>query len=794
MKRKYGKSKMSVTKKNILLFGLFSSVATMAYIVAPSKQDHSNSAGTRVSLSEDSEGNVIFSETKGVNVASLPFSGKETGVDTNKDAPLEDSITFADEFQEDDLQDLNFVNTRDEKEFAFANEPQVNQQENAFVGADGAKEIATFTPPFLPSKNESYPSRSLEEDEVAFEDEFADDFEEVPFKSESAVNIKSQDKAEAFTPPFLATMEENARGLPSGQLAMAASGGSTKSPLHNDDADCKQFTPTCEAPNWPVGTECVPKYAEPPTCSTNEDILVKEVTGVRLLGSEKAMRSSRDDDSEIQFIDLDVPGSKGDLSDTLSTYVGKPLRACDLISIKRDIILFYRDSNRPLVSVQVPEQDVTEGIIQFIVTESTLDKVEVRGNRYFSKERYSNAIKVKKGEKINENLLLNNLNYINHNPFRRADLVYAPGSESDTTDLEILVNDRFPLNGYAGVDNTGLQHIDRTRIFAGGTWGNAFGLDQILTVQYSMAPDPHKFNAITGSYTIPIAPIQHFINIFGGYSQIHADLPFESRTNGRAAQASLRYTIPLPPSPWILQEFIWGFDFKRANNTAFFVESGARAGRPVNLTQFMIGYNLGYERGINKLGFDAEIYTSPFSWVDDQSQKDFKELNPAADHTYVYGRSSINYKLLLPKSFYWTFNLAGQVSTGGLLPSEELGLGGFSTVRGYEERQLNADDGVLFRTEFLSPKFSVFLPCKRKIHDKIQFLAFLDYGFSHNILTRNEKLAGMKKNDYVLGVGPGIRYNIDHYLQARFDWGIKLHKNDFPGGWSMIHFSVVASY
>ena len=783
---------MSVTKKNILLFGLFSSVATMAYIVAPSKQDHSNSAGTRVSLSEDSEGNVIFSETTGVKVASLPFSSKGTDIDANKGLPLEDSITFADEFQEDDLQDLDFVNTRDEKKFAFADEPQVNQEESIFVGADGAKEVVRFTPPFLPSQNESYSSRSLEEAEVAFDDEFEDDFEEESFKSESAVDTKSQAKA-AFAPPFLANMGE-AGQLPLGQLAMVASEGSTKSPLYNDDADCKQFTPTCEAPNWPVGTECVPKYAETPTCSTNEDILVKEVTGVRLLGSEKAMRSNTDDNSKIQFIDLDVPGSKSALRDTLSAYLDKPLRACDLIAIKRDIILFYRDSNRPLVSVQVPEQDVTEGIIQFIVTESTLDKVEVRGNRYFSKERYSNAIKVKKGEKINENLLLNNLNYINHNPFRRADLVYAPGSESDTTDVDILVNDRFPLNGYAGVDNTGLQHIDRTRIFAGGTWGNAFGLDQILTVQYSMAPDPHKFNAITGSYTIPIAPIQHFINIFGGYSQIHVDVPFKSRTNGRAAQASMRYTIPLPPSPWILHEFIWGFDFKRANNTAFFVEDNERAGAPVNLTQFMISYNLGYERGRNKVGFDAEIYTSPFSWVDDQSQKDFKELNPAADHTYVYGRSSINYKLLLPKSFYWTFNLAGQVSSGALLPSEELGLGGFSTVRGYEERQLNADDGVLFRTEFLSPKFSVFLPCKRKVHDKIQFLAFLDYGFAHNILTRELRQIGEKKNDYVLGVGPGIRYNIDHYLQARFDWGIKLHKNGFPGGWSMIHFSVVASY
>ncbi|MBS0606766.1 MAG: ShlB/FhaC/HecB family hemolysin secretion/activation protein [Verrucomicrobia bacterium] len=527
---------------------------------------------------------------------------------------------------------------------------------------------------------------------------------------------------------------------------------------------------------------------------TQMPILIEKVQGFVLTGNPHVLEEIAPDTGGIQFIEIDVPGGKKGLEKLLEKYLGRSLTAEDLQQIKREIILYYRDHNHPLLSVYIPEQQITYGVVQFVVQESVLSQVNVYGNKHFSTKRYTNAIKLKKGEPIDENVLLNNLNFINRNPFRRADLIYAPGADPQTTDIELLVKDRFPLSVYAGVDNTGLVHTDRTRWFAGFTWGNAFNLDQIFSFQYTAAPNPHKFNAFTVSYTVPL-PVQHILMLYGGYSRVNVHLPQSSNTHGTSGQASIRYDIPIAPSPWLLHEITCGFDFKRSNNTVEFVENFPVIGQEVNLTQFMCGYNLGYQRDhdhwSHKVGFDLELFFSPFSWIPDQSNQDFQSLNPFATHTYVYGRSSLTYKIHLPKEFQWTALAQMQLSNQSLLPSEQFGLGGYNTVRGYEERQLNADDGLLLSTEIHSPKFKLFKKCgKCKVNDALEFLIFLDYGLSHD----NHRLSGEKQTDYLLGTGPGIRYAIEKYLSARLDWGIKLHKNDFPGGWSMVHFSVIGSF
>ena len=64
----------------------------------------------------------------------------------------------------------------------------------------------------------------------------------------------------------------------------------------------------------------------------------------------------------------------------------------------------------------------------------------------------------------------------------------------------------------------------------------------------------------------------------------------------------------------------------------------------------------------------------------------------------------------------------------------QIGIGGFSTVRGYEERQLNTDDGFILNTEIRTP----FLPCfpkswgRKEYSEGLQFLVFLDYGYGRN--------------------------------------------------------------
>ncbi|MES2272861.1 MAG: ShlB/FhaC/HecB family hemolysin secretion/activation protein [Chlamydiota bacterium] len=509
-----------------------------------------------------------------------------------------------------------------------------------------------------------------------------------------------------------------------------------------------------------------------------------------LVGSKNSLSKLASQRDGIYFSDLFVPGYEDSLSEVVSPYMGESLNSQDIVDLKRDIILYYRSQNYPLVTVQIPEQDVTQGTLGVLIIPSTLGEICVKGNKHFSSSQYLDPIRLQNGQRINEKVLLNDLNFLNRNTFRRADLIYSPGNDLYTTNIEILARDEYPLNVYAGVDNTGLAHTDRIRWFSGFTWGNVFNLAHTFSFQYTAAPQVHKFYAFTLNYTAPLS-IQHVLRVYGGYSHVKIHLPFESKTKGQSYQASIRYDIPFTPSPSVLHEFLLGFDFKRSNNNVEFVEDFPLIAQQVNLTQFLAGYNLGYEKGCHKLGFDLQAIASPFTWLPDQSSDDFKGLNPFAKHTYFYARSSLNYKVRMPMEFVGNFRFAGQVSAESLVPSEQFPLGGYSTVRGYTERQLNSDNGILLSGEIQSPKIGVFKRYCEKGRDAVEFLVFMDFGYGGNW----HHLPGGRESDYLWSVGPGMRYAFRSYFSARLDWGVKLHRrDDFGGGNSMVHFSVIGSF
>ena len=99
-------------------------------------------------------------------------------------------------------------------------------------------------------------------------------------------------------------------------------------------------------------------------------------------------------------------------------------------------------------------------------------------------------------------------------------------------------------------------------------------------------------------------------------------------------------------------------------------------------------------------------------------------------------------------------------------------MGGYETVRGYDERAANGDNGFLISTEVATPPVSLFqLFGDQKIKDQLQFLGFVDYGGTslHQVTP-----ADVNPNSDLLGIGPGLRYVINPYVSVRFDYGFQM--------------------
>jgi hemolysin activation/secretion protein len=489
---------------------------------------------------------------------------------------------------------------------------------------------------------------------------------------------------------------------------------------------------------------------------------------------------------EIQL--ASVPGSREDLKKALDPFIGAPLNPELIRSIKKAIYDYYSAHNQPIVLLKVPEQDISQGILKLLIAPSRLGTVRAVGNKYFKSKTLENFISLKPGDPINTAQLSDDLIWMNRNTFRQTDLIFTPGKAHGTTDIELVTQDRRPWRFFAGGDNTGILDNDPYRITTGFNIGNLFG-SQMFTYQFSSAPNYRRFYSHTGYYTIPL-PWKHMLIFYGGYSHVRVPLPSSLHTTGSCSQVSGRYEIPLSAPFRVAHEFTFGYDYKRLNNNLVFTDIPV-TNQTAQITQCMVGYNLGFKGDIFKTSFTVELFGSPFTWISDQSKSDYESLRPEAKPQYFYTRGTFAPIILLPKEFTIQAIFRGQWSTANLLISEQFGIGGYNTVRGYLERIRNGDNAFLATLEVRSPALSSpTWMIGKKFKDSWQFLAFFDYGLVRN----HQNTTTLTDKGYLASVGPGFRYYFSSYLTARLDWGFQLKRVSGDSNFNRGHFSLEVSY
>jgi hemolysin activation/secretion protein len=191
------------------------------------------------------------------------------------------------------------------------------------------------------------------------------------------------------------------------------------------------------------------------------------------------------------------------------------------------------------------------------------------------------------------------------------------------------------------------------------------------------------------------------------------------------------------------------------------------------------------------VGFQG--FLSPGDLTDENDDADFNTQHTGAEANYYYGRLTFERVTRLPWNMSWIVRGGGQLASGNLIPSEQLGVGGYNTVRGYDEREANGDRGLVASTELRSPAYTVFgrFP-KWRVSDQLQFLAFTDYGIAESV-----HLQPGESSSHLWSVGGGLRYTINRYLTFRFDYGVQLRDSEAPvpsDYGSRAHIGVIASY
>ena len=471
---------------------------------------------------------------------------------------------------------------------------------------------------------------------------------------------------------------------------------------------------------------------------------------------------------------------KPEFADRMAGYFGKPVTLGSLDQLTREVINYFREQGFPVVNVVVPQQTVKDGVIQILAIEARVGRVKVENARWFRPDNVRKEVNLREGDKIDANQLQDDMNWLNTNPFRTADLKFEPGEQEGTTDLVVDVRDRLPFRVYTTYDNYGIDVTGKNRQSLGFNLGNMFSLDQQAGFQYTTSWKElfSSMNAYSGSYLIPL-PWRNTLTIFGSYTDSQTSLTTGQSLKGDSWQVSGRYNVPLPTLDPVSHGFYAGLDFKQSSNAFLIfntsVDPGTGSGlAPFSIFQLTAGYNASIPDELGLTSFEAGGFYSPGGVTGWNTTTQFQQNTPNSCASYVYGKFNFNRTFLLPYKFTVSGNFNGQLASSPLMPTEQYGLGGYNTVRGYDERSSNGENAYVFNAELRTPPGSIFkIFGNQEVDDTFQFLAFFDYGFVGNI----KPAPGLPEPTmWLMSIGPGLRYDIDRFVSVRFDWGFQLHR------------------
>ena len=199
----------------------------------------------------------------------------------------------------------------------------------------------------------------------------------------------------------------------------------------------------------------------------------------------------------------------------------------------------------------------------------------------------------------------------------------------------------------------------------------------------------------------------------------------------------------------------------------------------INVAQFMLGYSGRLTDRWGNTAIGLQGFYSPGGIGQDNTEADFTGMTPHSNPQYLYGHATLIRNTSLPfGGFSWYLKAAGQLADKRLIATEGYSLGGWDTVRGYDQNVVSGDSGWLLVNELRTPPFSLLGNFHGKAHvrDSIYGFVFCDYGgtcWGGGV----PPPAGWPSQETLLSVGLGFRYQMLENFMVRFDYGWQLDRS-----------------
>lgn len=455
----------------------------------------------------------------------------------------------------------------------------------------------------------------------------------------------------------------------------------------------------------------------------------------------------------------------------------------------------YRQAGYGTVFVDIPAQEVTNGVVRLQVTEGRLESVHLHGARYFSDRKILAALpSLVPGQTPLLTALQKQLGTLNaQTPDRQVTPVLKAGSQPGTMDVDLAVKDQLPLHASVSYDDRHTADTTPNRLTATLAYTNLWQRLDTLSLVYQTAPANTKNEVVESATYLGHIPDSTGL---GEFSYTHtASNVLALGTLGVLGSGNIyssHWLQPLPSTNILTQSLDAGADYKSVrtevfpdattNPTTGASTPSAPVTAPVHYINWSGTYAANWRLQSRTYTLSMGLNFGVNGLVNRTKEFDVARYDASPD--YMYLRFSGGTVQPLPAGFAVLGRVSGQWSDGPLVNNEQFSLGGEDTVRGYLEASSLGDSGASGTVELHTPDIGRHL---EPVLTNLYFFGFVDAG----VATLLDPLPGQDYHQDLWSTGVGMQLAGPGGLLGSLDYAIpQRNATDTRKHHSRVDFSV----
>lgn len=383
----------------------------------------------------------------------------------------------------------------------------------------------------------------------------------------------------------------------------------------------------------------------------------------------------------------------------------------------------------------LPEQNLSQGNLVVKIIEGTIESIKLNENSRSDSIRLWAALPGSKvGDVLNMRNLEQTVDQLDAPPSTKSNVKLWPGNEVGSTLVEISTVDNNSFRANITTDNDGQDSSGKNRLTLGLEYDNLLSLNETFRLSYIGSRDTNALIFQTGfsfgnasismtkSYSEYISFLSEYSELFGSSDSNYLNFDYMLFRNakhkitvksGLSKRESQRLINDVELSPQRLAVATLGIEHRYVNGQSRWLNS------------------IKVSNGLNAFGASVDLDNLP----QDAPHAQFQKISGN-----IHFSRPINDKLYLQSLF------SGQYAFDSLYGSEQIHLGGLSSVRGFIGQPISGDEGYYLRNDVSLSSLN------RSLSEKLSWLdvsssVFVDIGYvksrAENIYGRyEESLAG----------------------------------------------------